>query len=99
MLIVPIVIVIVPIPIAVPAVSILVPPTMIMLVTVVASFCQFVSPVVGFLTMASVSFYGFMKMVICPDDALLAIIVGAHYRTCPEHEYPSEDQWSPGKTN
>jgi len=55
--------------------------------------------VVGFGTMTAIPFYGFMKMVICPDDALLAIIVGAHYRTCPEHKYPSEDQWSPGKTN
>lgn len=45
------------------------------------------------------TFLCFMKMVICPDDALLAIIVGAHHRTCPEHKYPSEDQWSPGKTN
>ena len=75
MVIVPIVIV--PIPVAVPAVSVLVPPTAIVLVTVGASFRQFVTPMVGFGTMAPVSFDGFMKMVICLDDALLAIIVGA----------------------
>lgn len=90
---------IVPIPVAVPAVSILVPPTAIMLVTVGASFRQFVTPVVGFGTMAAVSFYGFMKVVICPSDAFLAIIVGAHNGTGPEHECPSEDQRSPDKTN
>jgi hypothetical protein len=85
------VIVIVPILVAVPLVSVLVPPAVIMFVTVGSGFRELGTPVFSLRTMGPVFFYGFMKIMVGLDRALLAIIIRAQYGTCPEHKSPGKD--------
>jgi hypothetical protein len=69
-----IVVVIVPIMLGAPPAPVNVPPTMTVVPTVRASFGQFVAGVVRFAAFGTVVFDSFVKVMVGPDDALLAII-------------------------
>jgi hypothetical protein len=81
-----IVIMLVPITISVPAVGIFVPPTMLMFPAVGAGFGEFMTPMFGLRALRAVVLNGFMKLVICPGDALLTILVCANNRRSQEKE-------------
>jgi hypothetical protein len=72
------VIVVVPIMFGAPAASIFIPPAMAVLPTPGAGFRQFMAIFRGLGTIPAVMLGGFMKLMVCPDDALLAVVVSAH---------------------
>jgi hypothetical protein len=72
------VIVVVPIMFGAPAVSIFVPPAMAVLPTPGARFRKFMAIFRGLGTIPAVMLGGFVKFMVRPDDALLAVVVSAH---------------------
>ena len=78
-----IVIMIVPIMLAAPPAAINVPPAVTVVPTIGTCLGQFVASVVCFAALGAVMFHGFMKVMVGPDDALLAII-GRCLRSCDE---------------
>src|ERR1700674_5208306 len=82
-----IVIVIVPIAIGVPTMPVLVPPTMKVCKAILARFVQFMASLVRLLAFAPMMIDRFMKTMIRPGDAFLAIIViGAQARCAGEEQ-------------
>jgi hypothetical protein len=94
-----IVIMFVPITISVPAVSIFVPPAMLMFPAVGAGFGEFMTPMFGLRALRAVVLNGFMKLVICPGDALLTILVCANNRCSKEKEGGGKRHGSKRVTN
>jgi hypothetical protein len=74
-----VVIVIVPIAIRAPAVSVFVPPAMAVVPAPGARFRQFVAILRNLWAVPTMMFGGFVKLVVRPDDALLAVVVRAHW--------------------
>jgi hypothetical protein len=70
-------IVVVPIAISAPAVSIFIPPTMAVFPTPGARLRQFVAILGGLRAVPTMMLGGFVKLVVRPDDALLAVVVRA----------------------
>ena len=78
-IVVVIMVAVVPITIRAPAVSIFIPPAMAVLPTPGAGFRQFMTIFRGLGTIPAVMLGGFVKLMVCPDDALLAVVVSAHW--------------------
>jgi hypothetical protein len=70
-----IVVVVVPIAVRVPTMLVFVPPAMRVAPAIFARFVQFVPSLIGLSAFASVMLDGFMKTMIRPGDAPLAIVV------------------------
>jgi hypothetical protein len=70
-------IVVVPIAIRAPAVSVFIPPTMAVFPTPGARLRQFVAILRGLRAVPTMMLGGFVKLVVRPDDALLAVVVRA----------------------
>jgi hypothetical protein len=81
-----IVIMFVPITISVPAAGIFVPPTMLMFPAVGAGFGKLMTPVFGLKALRAVVLNGFMKLVICPGDSFLTVLVCANNRCSEQKE-------------
>ena len=81
-----IVVMFVPITISVPAAGILVPPATLMFPAVGAGFGEFMTPMFGLRALRAVVLNGFMKLVICPGDASLTVLVCANNRGSEEKE-------------
>jgi hypothetical protein len=81
-----IVIMFVPITISVPAAGAFVPPTMLVFPAVGAVLGKLMTPVFGFEALRAVVLNGFMKLVICPGDAFLTVLVCANNRCSEEKE-------------
>jgi hypothetical protein len=94
-----IVIMFVPITISAPAAGILVPPAMLMFPAVGAGFGEFVTPVCGLRALRAVVLNGFMKLVICPGDAFLTVLVCANDRCSEEKEGGGERHGGKRVTN
>jgi hypothetical protein len=80
-----VVIVVVPIALIVPAVSVFIPPAMRMFPAPGAGVSEFVAPMIGLRALPAVVFHGIVKLVIRVDDALLAIVIRAEWRSNSEH--------------
>lgn len=81
-----IVIMFVPITISAPAAGIFVPPAMLMFPAVGTGFGKLMTPVFGLKALRAVMLNGFMKLVICPGDAFLTVLVCANNRCSEEKE-------------
>jgi hypothetical protein len=75
--VVTVVIAVIPIAVAVPTVFIFIPPAVIAGVAALASFVQFMTRVLCLFTVPAMVFDGFVKPVIGPGNAALAIVVSA----------------------
>jgi len=84
--IVPIMIVIIPIAIGAPPVAVFVPPTMVAGVAILAGFVQVVASPLSLAAVATMIFNGFMKTMVSPGNALLAIVIGAQTRSAGEEQ-------------
>jgi hypothetical protein len=73
-----IMVVIVPITLVVPAMAVFIPPAVGMFPAVRAGFGQFVTPMLGFRTVPTMVFHGFVQLVICVRGTFLAFILGAN---------------------
>ena len=69
-----IMIVLIPIAFRVPPVFVLIPPAMAVFPAVGARLSKFMAPVIGLGTLPAMFGNGFMEMMICLDDTLLAIV-------------------------
>jgi hypothetical protein len=94
-----IVIMVVPITIGAPAVGIFVPPATLMFPAVGAGFGEFMTPVFGLRALRAVVLNGFMKLVICPGDASLTVLVCANNRCSEEKEGGGKRHGSKRVTN
>jgi hypothetical protein len=81
-----IVIMFVPITISVPAAGIFVPPATLMFPAVGTGFGKLMTPVFGLKALRAVMLNGFMKLVVCPGDAFLTVLVCANNRCSEEKE-------------
>ena len=81
-----VVVAIIPIAVGVPAMTVLIPPATVASVTILACFVQLTASAVGLTAFASVMLDGFMKAVIGPGDALLAIVIGAQTGSAREEQ-------------
>jgi hypothetical protein len=91
MIAVTIVVVVVPVALGMPAVSVFIPPAMSAAPAIFARFVQFVPSLIGLFAFAAVMLDGFMKTMIGPGDALLAIVViGAQTRSAGEEQKPRQ---------
>jgi hypothetical protein len=70
-----VVVVVIPVTISVPTMVILAPPAMAVLPAIFSGFVKFVTVFGGFRAVPAVVFYGFVKVMIGPRDAFLAVIV------------------------
>jgi hypothetical protein len=75
-----IVVVFVPIMIRAPAMSIFIPQAMVVIPTPGARFRQLVAIFRGLGTIPAVMLRNFVEFMVCVDDALLAVVIGAHWR-------------------
>jgi len=80
------VIVIVPIAIRAPAVSVFIPPAAAVFPAPGASLRQFVAVLRDLWAVPSMMLGGFVKLVVRPDDALLAVVVRTHWRGAGEQQ-------------
>jgi hypothetical protein len=78
-MVVVIVIVVVPIVIRAPAMSIFIPPAMAVFPTPGARFRKFMAIFRGLGTIPAVMLGGFVKFMVRAGDALLAVVIGAHW--------------------
>jgi hypothetical protein len=84
-------IVVVPIALGMPTVPVLVPPLVKVRKAILARFVQFMASVVRLLTLTPMMLDGFMKAMIGPGDAFLAIVViGAQTRCAGEEQKASQ---------
>jgi hypothetical protein len=87
-----VVIAIVPIVIGVPAAAILIPPTMAFAPAAFPGLMQFMTPVVGLPAVPPVALGRFVKFIVGPGDASLAIvIIGQRAGSARESEQTSQD--------
>jgi hypothetical protein len=87
MIAIAVVIVVVPIVLGVPTMLVLIPPAMGAVPAILARFVQFVPSLISLFAFAAVVLDGFMKTVIGPADATLAIVVvGAQARCAGEEQ-------------
>jgi hypothetical protein len=92
-----VVIVIIPIVVGVPAALIFVPPAVAVFPAVRACFAEFVAPVFRFGALPAMVLDGFVKLVVSPGDALLAVVcpdaggAGKEKRNC-------NAEWTEGLT-
>ena len=84
--IIPIVIVIIPIAVRAPTVTVFIPPAMVAGVAILAGFVELTASAIGLAAFASMMLNGFMKAMIGPGNALLAIVVGAQTRSAGEEQ-------------
>jgi len=84
--IVPIVIVIIPVTVGAPTVTVFIPPAVIAGVAILAGFVELTASIIGLAAFASMMLNGFMKAMIGPGNALLAIVVGAQTRSAGEEQ-------------
>jgi hypothetical protein len=73
-----IMVVLVPVTLSAPAMSVFIPPTVVMAPAKLSGFVQFGAGTVGLRAMPAVMFGGFVKPMIRPDDALLAVVFIGH---------------------
>jgi hypothetical protein len=81
-----IMVVLIPIAIGMPAMLVFVPPSMIGVPAAFARFVQLVAPTFSLLTLIAVMLDRFVKLVIGPGDASLAVIIGEQVRSACKHE-------------
>jgi len=79
-MVVVIMVVFVPIMIRAPAMSIFVPPAMAVFPAPGARFRQFVAIFRCLRAIPAVVLRGFVELMVCVDDALLAVVIGTHWR-------------------
>jgi len=84
--IIPIVIVIIPVAVGAPTVTVFIPPAVIASVAILAGFVELTASTIGLAAFASMMLNGFMKTMIGPRNALLAIVVGAQTRSAGEEQ-------------
>lgn len=94
-----VVIMLVPIMIGVPAVGIFVPPAVLVFITVGAGFGKLVTPVFGLCALRTMMLDGLMKLVVCPDDAFLTILVRANNRRSDKKKGSGKRRGSKRVTN
>ena len=75
-----IMVVVIPITIRAPAMSIFVPPAVAVLPTPGARFRQLMAIFRGLRAIPAVMLCGFVELMVCVDDALLAVVIGANRR-------------------
>jgi hypothetical protein len=91
MIAVAIVVVVVPVVIGMPTVFVFIPPTMSVIPAIFARFVQFMPGLISLFAFASMMLDGFMKMMIGPGDATLAVVViGAQTRCAGEEQEPRQ---------
>jgi hypothetical protein len=91
MIAVTIVVVVVPVVIGMPTVLVFIPPTMSVIPAIFARFVQFMPGLISLFAFASMMLDGFMKMMIGPGDATLAIVViGTQTRCAGEEQEPRQ---------
>jgi len=91
MIAVAIVVVVIPIAIGMPTVFVFVPPAMSAAPAILARLVQFMPGLISLFAFASMMLDGFMKMMIGPGDATLAIVViGAQTRSAGEEQKPHQ---------
>ena len=95
MVVIMIMIVVIPIVIRAPAVAVLIPPAMAMFPTPGARFRQFVAVLRGLRAVPTMMLGGFVKLVVCPGDALLAVVICVQWGGAGEKQ--SGGQSRPGK--